>query len=246
MHERVARGFCGRAGACRTGVCARLRASLPGSPGSATACSRRSATAGMTSSTTTSICATRPRRRRRGSMARSVAGGRHAVVVALESGLRRRLGRKVTVNGLPAKFTRDGEELVITPRLPLLKGLPFVVQVPHYTARPIEPGPERPAGGAVLHHPRRLGDRRPARRHARLLAVQRPSARQGDVHDPLRRAGRGARVRQRRAPAKSTSGGRTHYVYLMRQPMATELIQLAVGSYQDDQPRRHTASRSAT
>src|SRR4051795_5782912 len=48
---------------------------------------------------------------------------------------------KVTVNGLPATFTRDGGELVITPSLPLLKGLPFVVQVQHYTAHPIEPDP---------------------------------------------------------------------------------------------------------
>src|SRR5690242_4339526 len=47
----------------------------------------------------------------------------------------------VSVNGLPAKFARDGEDLVITPKLPLLKGLPFVVQVSHYTAHPVEPDP---------------------------------------------------------------------------------------------------------
>ncbi|HEY6779973.1 MAG TPA: M1 family metallopeptidase, partial [Thermoleophilaceae bacterium] len=36
---------------------------------------------------------------------------------------------KLTVNGLPARFARDGQELVITPRLKLSRGLPFVVRV---------------------------------------------------------------------------------------------------------------------
>jgi aminopeptidase N len=35
----------------------------------------------------------------------------------------------VTVNGLPARFTQGGQELVITPRLPLLRGLPFIAVV---------------------------------------------------------------------------------------------------------------------
>src|SRR3954451_15592015 len=48
----------------------------------------------------------------------------------------------VTVNGLPAKFVRDGDELVITPRLPLLKGLPFLVQVSHYVSHPSAPNPD--------------------------------------------------------------------------------------------------------
>src|SRR3954453_6985160 len=47
----------------------------------------------------------------------------------------------VSVDGLPARFARDGEELVITPRFPLLKGLPFVVQVQHFAAHPILPDP---------------------------------------------------------------------------------------------------------
>jgi len=37
--------------------------------------------------------------------------------------------RHVTVNGLPASFARDGQELVITPRFGLLNRLPFVVAV---------------------------------------------------------------------------------------------------------------------
>jgi opacity protein-like surface antigen len=37
----------------------------------------------------------------------------------------------VTVDGLRAKWVRDGEDIVIAPPVPLLKGLPFVVQVQH-------------------------------------------------------------------------------------------------------------------
>jgi aminopeptidase N len=37
--------------------------------------------------------------------------------------------RKVSVNGRPAGFTRDGQELIITPRFGLLNHLPFVVSV---------------------------------------------------------------------------------------------------------------------
>src|SRR6476620_4850793 len=47
----------------------------------------------------------------------------------------------ISVNGLPAKFTKSGEDLVITPKLPLLKGLPFIVQVSHYAAHPVVPDP---------------------------------------------------------------------------------------------------------
>src|SRR3954451_3944902 len=50
----------------------------------------------------------------------------------------------VSVNGQRATFTRPAgsDELVITPRHPLPKGLPFIVQVSHYTAHPSEPNPE--------------------------------------------------------------------------------------------------------
>src|SRR3954452_4479904 len=50
----------------------------------------------------------------------------------------------VTVDGLAAKVARDGEDLVIRPRFPLSKGLPFVVQVRHYTAHPSLPDPDNP------------------------------------------------------------------------------------------------------
>ena len=45
---------------------------------------------------------------------------------------------KITVNGLPAKFTRTPDDLVITPKSPLRNGLPFIVQVSHFVAAPTE------------------------------------------------------------------------------------------------------------
>jgi hypothetical protein len=70
----------------------------------------------------------------------------------------------VRVNGLPAKFTPDGEDLVITPKFPLLKGLPFVVQVSHFTAHPVVPDPN-----SRLHRSRLAGlPSGPARVPARL------------------------------------------------------------------------------
>jgi aminopeptidase N len=138
----------------------------------------------------------------------------------------------VSVNGLPAKFNRDGDELVITPRLPLVKGLPFVVQVSHFTAHPIEPNPENllsaaffttPDGSATAGQPNTTHNFLPSNDHPRDKAT---FDIRFDVPAGELAIANGVLV------SKSTSRGRTHYVYLQRQPMATELIQLAVGSYQ--------------
>jgi aminopeptidase N len=44
---------------------------------------------------------------------------------------------RVTVNGLSARITRDGQEMTVKPKLPLLRGLPFVVRV-DYAGQPTE------------------------------------------------------------------------------------------------------------
>ncbi len=138
----------------------------------------------------------------------------------------------VRVNGLPAKFTRDGDELVITPKLPLLKGLPFVVQVSHYTAHPAEPNPDEllstaffitPDGSATAGQPDATHVYLPSNDHPRDKAS---FTIRFDVPAGQTALANGVLV------SKSTSRGRTHYIYLQRQPMATELVQLAVGRYQ--------------
>src|SRR3954465_14569757 len=146
---------------------------------------------------------------------------------------------KITVNGLPAKFVRDGEDLVITPKLPLLKGLPFIVQVSHYTARPVVPDPTNllgapffitPDGSATAGQPNGTHTFLPSNDHPRdkatfTLPFDVPAGEPAFANGTLL--------------AKSTSRGRTHYAYLMRQPMATELIQLAVGNYLTIDRGRH-------
>lgn len=44
---------------------------------------------------------------------------------------------RLTVNGLPAGFSRDGQELTVTPRLPVLRGRPFHVRI-DYAGTPEE------------------------------------------------------------------------------------------------------------
>jgi len=44
---------------------------------------------------------------------------------------------RLTVNGLPARFARDGQEVVVTPRLGLRVGRPFVVRI-DYAGEPTE------------------------------------------------------------------------------------------------------------
>ena len=137
----------------------------------------------------------------------------------------------VSVNGLPAKFTRDGGDLVITPKLPLLKGLPFLVQVSHFTAHPVVPDPNDLLGAPFFITPDGSATAgQPAGTHNFLPSNDHPSDKatftiRFDVPAGEPAFANGTLL------AKSTSRGRTHYVYLMRQPMATELIQLAVGNY---------------
>jgi aminopeptidase N len=145
----------------------------------------------------------------------------------------------VRVNGLPARFTRDGEDLVITPRIPLLKGLPFIVQVSHYTAHPTEPDPDNilaapffitPDGSATSGQPAGTHLFLPSNDHPRdkasfTIRFDVPAGEPAFANGVLL--------------SKRTSRGRTHYVYFMRQPMATELIQLAVGNYETIDRGRH-------
>jgi aminopeptidase N len=138
---------------------------------------------------------------------------------------------RVTVNGLAARFARDGDELIITPTRPLRKGRPFVVQVRHYTAHPSEPNPDEllsaaffitPDGSATAGQPDGAHVFMPANDHPRDKAS---FTIRFDVPAGETALANGVLV------SKRTSGARTHYVYLQRQPMATELVQLAVGRY---------------
>ena len=113
----------------------------------------------------------------------------------------------ISVDDRPATFSRAGQDLVITPAQPLPRHRPFVVT---------------PDGSATLAQPSGARVFLPSNDHPRDKAT---FTFRFDVP-----AGETA-VANGELESQTTTDGRTHLVYQQRQPMATELIQLAVGSY---------------
>ncbi|MEU6394420.1 M1 family metallopeptidase [Streptomyces sp. NPDC046939] len=142
--------------------------------------------------------------------------------------------RSVTVNGRPAQTRRDGDELVITPKSPLRKGGSFTVKV-DYTADPTQirhrddaienygwiPTPD----GTVLY-PQPNGakmifpsDDHPSRRAPLTFRVTTPAG--------LTAAANGKLVDRSVRP-----DGRVRWTYDSEQPVAAQLVQLAIGRFQ--------------
>src|SRR3954454_839136 len=137
----------------------------------------------------------------------------------------------VSVNGLPAKFVQDGEDIVITPKLPLRNGALFLVTVSHFVAAPTEANSDdfsttafffHPAGSATAPQPNFAHLFLPSNDHPRDKASWDIRF---DVPAGQTAVANGVKL------AQWTAGGRTHVIYVQRQPMATELVQLAVGQY---------------
>src|SRR4051812_28554973 len=136
----------------------------------------------------------------------------------------------VSVNGAPAAFRRDGEGLVITPRRPIGNRDLFVVSVA-YVAVPTAPDNDDFATEAFFYHPSGSATAgQPNFSHLFLPSNDHPSDKatfdiRFDVPAGQTAVANGVPV------LKWTDRGRSHFVYVQRQPMATELIQLAVGEY---------------
>jgi len=137
----------------------------------------------------------------------------------------------VVVNGRPAAFSRVGEDIVITPARPIAKGATFVAQVRHFTANPTVPDPNQflsaaffitPDGSATAGQPNAMHAVFPSNDHPRDKAS---FTIRFDVPAGETAVGNGVLV------GKRTHAGRTYWTYLQRQPMATELTQLAVGDF---------------
>jgi aminopeptidase N len=145
----------------------------------------------------------------------------------------------VSVNRRRAGWTREGEELVVTPKRPLRNHRVFVVRVANFTAVPTEPNPEdfstaaffiTPDGSATAPQPNYAHRIFPSNDHPRDKASFNFRF---DVPAGTVAVANGVLTGRR------TRGERTTWSYLQRQPMATELTQLAVGSYDITQRGRH-------
>jgi aminopeptidase N len=137
----------------------------------------------------------------------------------------------VSVNNQPATFARSGQELVITPAQPLPKGKAFVATVANYTAHPTTPSETNILANAFVITPdgsATLGQ--PATAHVFLPSNDHPRDKATFTFRFDVPAGETA-VANGELTSQTTNNGRAQYVYEQRQPMATELIQLAVGSY---------------
>lgn len=134
----------------------------------------------------------------------------------------------VEVAGAAAKARQDGEELVVTPERPLRKGRTFTVSV-DYTAEPAKIPP--PAGGWVVTDDGFATAPQPAGAHTIFPSNDHPS----DKADYLIRVtapqGRLGVASGRHVSDRTHDDGSTTSTYLTRHPMATELLQAAVGDF---------------
>jgi aminopeptidase N len=161
----------------------------------------------------------------------------------------------VAVDGSPARWRRAGEELVITPESPLLDGQSFEVRVGRFSASPTAPNADELLssaffttrdGSATAGQPDSAHVIYPSNDHPRDKAS---FDFRFDVPAGTTAVANGVLT------GRKTSGDRESWSYRQRQPMATELTQLAVGNFEvtspgsrpdvvlrDVTPRRLTAS----
>jgi aminopeptidase N len=136
---------------------------------------------------------------------------------------------RVTVNGRGAAFARSGDELVITPRRPLAQHRRFTVTVSGFRATPIKANADSPVGfvvtpdGTVLAgQPNSSHLLFPSNDHPRdkatyTITLTAPVGWTGTANGVL------VRRRERHGYVSST--------YRETQPMASELVQVAVGDF---------------
>src|SRR4051794_464612 len=136
----------------------------------------------------------------------------------------------ISVDGQPAAFRRGGQDIVITPRRAIPDGKLFLVTVSHFVAVPTVPDAEDFSLSAFFSHPDGTATAgQPNFTHYFLPSNDHPRDKATfDIRFDVP-AGATA-VANGVLAARWTDHGRAHFVYLQRQPMATELIQLAVGN----------------
>jgi aminopeptidase N len=144
----------------------------------------------------------------------------------------------VWVDGAPARWRPDGEELVITPRRFLRDRETFVVTVSHFTAVPTEPTEEFDSTGLFVTEDGSATAGQPFAEHLVYPSNDHPRDKATftfrlDVPAGTTAIANGVPL------GHWTKRGRTTWLYAQRQPMATELTQLAMGDLQITTPGRH-------
>jgi len=144
---------------------------------------------------------------------------------------------RVTVNGLPARFAQQGaQELVISPRLPLLPRLPFLVTIDYAGVPQTVIDPDESLDGwiptddgvFVASEPQGAASWFPGNDHPSDKATFTTHV---TVPDGVSVLGNGRLVRQ------TSSGGRTTFVWDERFPMTTYLATVTMGNFQITQGR---------
>ncbi|HYH90748.1 MAG TPA: M1 family metallopeptidase [Solirubrobacteraceae bacterium] len=144
----------------------------------------------------------------------------------------------VSVDGRPATWRREGEELVITPRRALRKRERFLVRVTHFTAVPTVPDGDDPSSTAFFIHEHGSATAgQPFYEHFVYPSNDHPRDKASftfrfDVPAGTTAVANGVPL------GRWTRRGRTTWLYAQRQPMATELTQLAVGDLEFSSPDR--------
>jgi len=136
----------------------------------------------------------------------------------------------VRVDGLPAKVSRDGEDLVITPLLPVFRGQLFLITVVHFAAspRPVDPTVfvtpffAMVSGSGWALQPNNAHTVFPCNDHTSDKAT---FSFRIDVPEGTTAVASGVETE------RLTRNGRTVVQFEQREPMATELAQVAVGAF---------------
>lgn len=138
----------------------------------------------------------------------------------------------VWVNGQPAKVERTAEKLIVTPRRALPAKLPFVVTLSGYVTGPRPYDPEVSGSTAFFAGPTGTAvAAQPAYAHLAFPVNDHPIDKAAYTFRLTAPAGKTA-VANGVLLDKRTKRGQTTWTYLQRQPLASELIQIAVGDYE--------------
>ena len=141
----------------------------------------------------------------------------------------------VGVNGRRADWTRDGEELVVTPRRALRDHATFLVQVSHFTATPTEISDDGNSTALFVHEDGSATAGQPFAERLVYPSNDHPRDKatftfRFDVPAGTTAVANGLPV------GHWTRNGRSTWAYVERHPMATELTQLAVGNFDITSP----------